>query len=121
MLPFIIQQSDSTSSCNKIYLKASKTEFPAHFSNFNFGKDSNKLDDKHIVIMGHCITKYGLKAAINRFGDNAIKASIKEVEQLYVRNFFYPIHWHELIEEKRKSEIGSLIHIKEKQCGSLKG
>ena len=62
----------------------------------------------------------GLKAAINCFGDNAIKASIKEVSQLHARNIFQPIHWHKLTEEESTSAIGSLIHIKEKQDGYLK-
>ena len=50
-----------------------------------------------------------------------MNASVKEVSQLHNRDVFRPVHWSELSKDEQKESIKSLIHIKEKRDGSLKG
>ena len=57
-------------------------DFPKAFMNLQCGEEQ-KYDDIHAVILARCLTQYGLQTEINKFGDDAVKASVKEVSQLH--------------------------------------
>ena len=83
---------------NKRYPEADEDEFedfPERYNNLQCGEEQ-EYDDIHSIILARCLTQYGLKTAINKFGDDSIKASVKEVSQLYNRDVFKPVHWYEL-------------------------
>ena len=100
--------------------KMSMRIFPKAFMNLQCGEEQ-EYDDIHAVILARCLTQYGLKTAINKFGDDAVNASVKEVSQLHNRDVFRPVHWSDLSKDEQKEAIESLIHIKKKRDGSLKG
>ena len=70
------------------------------------------ISDINAVILARCLTQYGLKTAINKFGDDAVNVSVKEVSQLHNRDVFRPVHWSDLSKDEQKESIESLIHIK---------
>ncbi len=69
----------------------------------------------------YALHQYSLKAGIKKFGERGLQGAYKEVEQLHLRNAFSPVKFDELTEEERKKTIGSLIFLKEKEDGEIKG
>ena len=67
------------------------------------------------------MTQYGLKAGLRKFGERADKAAVKELTTLHVMNTWKPKHMHELSKKERADALSSLIFIKEKWDGTVKG
>ena len=67
------------------------------------------------------MTQYGLKAGLRKFGKKADKAAVKELTTLHVMNTWKPKHMHELSKEEQTNVLSSLIFIKEKWDGTVKG
>ena len=108
---------------NKRYTDEKEDEyedFPKAFMNLQCGEEQ-EYDDIHAVILARCLTQYGLKKAINKFGDDAVNALVKEVSQLHNRDVLRPVHWSDLSKDEQKEAIESIIRIKEKRDRSLKG
>ena len=61
-----------------------------------------------------------LKAAIKKWGKEAVDSIGKEMKQLHWRNSFKPIHWKSLTTEQRKKVLESHIFVERKQDGLLK-
>ena len=95
-------------------------KYPNKFANFNLGNTA-EYDHAFAIILAKCFTQYGLQAAINKFGDPALQAGMKEMQQLHDRDVFRPLNWDQLDYDERKKAINSLLHIKEKRSGKLKG
>ena len=74
-----------------------------------------------VAIWGYLMTQYGLKAGLRKYGDRADKAAVKELTTLHVMNTWTPKHMHELSREQRSNALSSLIFIKEKWDGTVKG
>ena len=74
-----------------------------------------------VAIWGYLMTQYGLKAGLRKFGERAGKAAAKELKTLHVMNTWKPKHYHELLKEQRSKALSSLIFIKEKWDGTMKG
>ena len=51
-------------------------DFPEAYMNLQCG-EQQAYDDIHAIILARCLTQYGLKTAINKFGDDAVTASVK--------------------------------------------
>ena len=75
---------------------------------------------KHIL-KTTCNTQHTLNAGIKKLGEPGIKAAMKEIEQLHCRNTFEPILAEDLTHKERRSALESLIFLKEKKDGSIKG
>ena len=67
------------------------------------------------------LTQYGLKKGLERYGEAASNAVLKEMRQLHDRGTIKPKHATELTPEERKKSLAYLMFIKEKRCGTIKG
>ena len=65
--------------------------------------------------------QYGLKKGFKVFGEKGKEAAIKEMKQLHMRNCFKPLGEKELSSQDKKNALGSLIFLKEKDSGEIKG
>jgi hypothetical protein len=61
-----------------------------------------------------------LKAAIRKWGKEAVDSVGKEMMQLHWQNSFNPMHWKSLTADQRKKVLESHIFVERKQDGILK-
>ena len=73
------------------------------------------------AVWGYLMTQYGLKAGLRKYNKRADKAAVKELTALHVMNTWTPKYMHELSREQRSNALLSLIFIKEKWDGMVKG
>ena len=66
-------------------------------------------------------TNYSLKSGEKKFGDKAKEGAMKEMEQLHYRNTFVPVEANGLTRQERNNALESLIFLKEKKDGTIKG
>ena len=89
-----------------------------------FAQMSVKLMSKGIHrradIVGMVMAQVSLKAAVKKWGKEAVESVGKEMKQLHWRNSFKPIHWKSLTTEQRKKVLESHIFVERKRDGSLK-
>ena len=62
-----------------------------------------------------------LKAGLQTFGNDGMKAVEKEMHQLHDCDVMTPVHKHCLMPEQRKEVLGYLMFLKRKCCGKIKG
>ena len=73
------------------------------------------------AVLEKAFTQYTLSKAEKKFGKKGFDTRFKEFDQLYKRTVFQPKKVSELSEEEKKKMLESLIFIKEKRDGMLKG
>ena len=61
-----------------------------------------------------------LKAGLQTFGNDGLKAVEKEMRQLHDRDVMTPVHKHCLTPEQRKEALAYLMFLKRKHCGKIK-
>ena len=61
-----------------------------------------------------------LKSALNKWGDDAEQAGIKEVSQLHWRDTFVPKHYSDLQDEQKKKVLESHLFVVKKRDGKTK-
>ena len=69
------------------------------------------------VVMNHMTLKQGIK----QFGKKGSDAAFEEMNQLHKREVFKPLNVSSMTEEEKRQAIGSLIFLKEKRDGTIKG
>ena len=62
-----------------------------------------------------------LKAGLQTFGNDGLKAVEKEMRQLHNRDMMMPAHKNCLMPEQRKKALAYLMFLKHKCCGKIKG
>ena len=62
-----------------------------------------------------------LKAGLQTFGNDGLKAVEKEMHQLYDRGVMTPVHKKCLMPEQQKEALAYLMFLKRKHCGKIKG
>jgi hypothetical protein len=67
------------------------------------------------------LVQHNLKRGLEMFGQAAIDAVAKEVQQLHDRKTIRPRYAHELTMEEKRRALGYLMFLKEKRCGTIKG
>jgi hypothetical protein len=72
-------------------------------------------------VVHHVMTQYSMKAGIKKFGDRGVDAAYAEMEQLHLRDTFKPVLPSGLNREEQKQALESLLFLKEKRDGKLKG
>jgi len=89
-----------------------------------FAQMSVKLMSKGIHrradIVGMVMAQVSLKAALKKWGKEAVESVGKEMKQLHWRNSFKPMHWKSLTADQCKRVLESHIFVERKQDGSLK-
>jgi len=67
------------------------------------------------------ITQYSLKAGMKIFEERGEKATMKKLKQLHDMQTFQPVDGNELSRQQRKDALASLMFLKEKRNGEVKG
>jgi len=75
---------------------------------------------KHIL-KTTCNTQYTLTSGIKKLGEPGTKAAMKEIEQLHCRNTFEPILAKDLTHQECRNALESIIFLKAKKDGAVKG
>ena len=78
-------------------------------------------DDHEMDIFAFVMTQYSLRAALKKFGKGAEDAAMAEMKQLHVMDCWDVEDPAKLSREERARALPSLIFIKEKRDGKLKG
>jgi hypothetical protein len=71
--------------------------------------------------MHHAMTQYSLKKGLKKFKEVGEEAVSKELLQLHMRDTFKPQNAEELSTNQKKGELESLMFLKEKRDGTIKG
>jgi hypothetical protein len=73
-------------------------------------------------VVAHIMTLLSLKRSlVKRWGNKGYAAVTSEIKQLHFCNTFKPKHWSKLSKTQCQTVLESLMFLKEKQDGSLKG
>jgi hypothetical protein len=75
----------------------------------------------HATVMHHVMTQYSLRKWLTKFQKVGEEAVSKESTQLHRRDTFAPQNSKELSEEQERGALESLMFLKEKRDGSVKG
>jgi hypothetical protein len=75
----------------------------------------------HAILEHTALTQYGLKQGLREFGKEGTEAVRKELLQLHERDVFTPIKADELTKNERHNVLPSLMFLKRKQTGVIKG
>ena len=84
-------------------------------------KAEKKLKDIYRRAVHICMNQMSAKKGIERHGQAAINAILKEYKQLHDLDVFRGIHRRDLTPEQHKRVLRLITVIKEKRCGKLKG
>ena len=74
-----------------------------------------------IKILGTIMTQLSLREGLKRFGDRGKQGALKEMEQLHDMRTFFPRDPKTLTLEEKRKALSSLIFLKEKDTGEVKG
>jgi hypothetical protein len=75
----------------------------------------------HATIMHHVMTQYSLKKGLKKFKEVGEEAVSKELLQLHMRDTFKPQDTEELSTNQKKGALESIMFLKEKRDGTIKG
>jgi hypothetical protein len=75
----------------------------------------------HATLMYHAMTQYSLKKGLKKFKEVGEEAVSKELLQLHMRDTFKPQDAEERSTNQKKGALESLMFLKEKQDGTIKG
>ena len=72
-------------------------------------------------LVGIMLAQYSLKAGLKKFKEKGVNAAFGEMKQLHDMDTFFPRHGKTLTREERIKCLSSLIFLKEKRDGKVKG
>ena len=84
-------------------------------------RELTTTEDHEIAVWGYLMTQYNLKAGLQKFGDKGAKAAVMELTQLHVMDTWSVMDPSQLSKEDRARALSSLLFLKEKRCGKIKG
>ena len=77
--------------------------------------------DEELRVMAYLLTQYNLKPGLQKFGTKGEKAALKEMTQLRIMDTGTPVEAEKLSREQRMRALSSLLFLKEKRTGDIKG
>jgi hypothetical protein len=81
---------------------------------------TTRSEDK-IKVWGYLMTQYNLKPGLQKFGQRGADAAMKELTQLHIMNTWTAMDPTKLTRDERMQALSSLLFLKEKQTGTIKG
>jgi hypothetical protein len=75
----------------------------------------------HATIMHHAMTQYSLKKGLKKFHKVGEASVSKELEQLHMRETFTSQHSNDISDIQKQKALESLMFLKEKRDGTIKG
>ena len=77
--------------------------------------------EAELSVWAYMMTQYNLKPGLRRFGNKGEKAAMKELTSLHVMDTWRPMGAAKPSREQRMRALSSLLFLKEKQTGDIKG
>ncbi len=74
-----------------------------------------------VKVLGVIMTQLSLKEGLKRFGEEGKQGALKEMRQLHNMGTFIPRDPRTITPDERKKALSSLIFLKEKDTGKIKG
>lgn len=87
----------------------------------NNGEDTIFVKDNEIAYFGVLFMQMSLKQGLKVFGKKGEAGAMKEMQQLHDMETFFPRDPKSLTQEERIKALSSLIFLKEKSNGEVKG
>jgi hypothetical protein len=81
---------------------------------------TTKSEDK-MAVWGYLMTQYNLKPGLRKFGKRGTKAAVSELTQLHIMDTWAVMDPRQLTKEDKANALSSLLFLKEKHCGKIKG
>ena len=88
----------------------------------------HKIDPKlcttsqeEMMVWAYMMTQYNLKPGLRKFGARGVTVAVKELMQLHIMDTWTPLKVSKLSKEQRKRALSSLLFLKEKRTGDVKG
>ncbi len=77
--------------------------------------------EDELGVMAYLMTQYNLKPGLQKFGLRGQTAALKEMMQLHIMDTWTPMAADKLSQEQRMRALSSLLFLKEKRTGDIKG
>ena len=74
-----------------------------------------------MAVWGYLMTQYNLKPGLRKFGERGTKAAVSELTQFYIMGTWAVMDPGQLTREDKAKALSSLLFLKEKRCGKIKG
>jgi hypothetical protein len=81
----------------------------------------HETSEEELGVMAYILTQYNLKPGLRKFGTRGEKAALKEMTQLHIMDTWTPIDAGKLSRRQRMRALSSLLFLKEKRTGDIKG
>ncbi len=79
------------------------------------------MSKDEIAVWGYLMTQYNLKPGLRKFGERGATAAIAELTQLHVMDTWTVMDPTKLTRDDKTRVLLSLLFLKEKRCGKIKG
>jgi hypothetical protein len=77
--------------------------------------------EEELGVMAYILTQYNLKLGLRKFGTQGENVVLKEMTQLHIMDTWTPMDAGKLLREQRMRALPSLLFLKEKRTGDIKG
>ena len=77
--------------------------------------------EAELIVWTYLMVQYNLKPRLHKFGSKGEKTAMKELTLLHVMDTWKPMDAAKLSREQRMCALSSLLFLKEKQTGDIKG
>jgi hypothetical protein len=77
--------------------------------------------EDEMAVWGYQMTQYNLKPGLRKFGERGTKAAVSELTQLHIMDTWAVMDPGQLTREDKAKALSSLLFLKEKRCGKIKG
>jgi hypothetical protein len=81
---------------------------------------TTKSEDE-MAVWGYLMTQYNLKPGLHKFCEQGTKAAVSELTQLHIMDTWAVMDPGQLTREDKAKALSSLLFLKEKRCGKIKG
>ena len=86
-----------------------------------YDKIMTTTSKEELHVWAYIMTQYNLKPWLCKFGQQGQTAAVKELTQLHLMDTWKPIHAKKLTREEKRKPLSSLLFLKEKRMGNIKG
>jgi len=76
---------------------------------------------EEMMVWGCLMTQYNLKPGLRKFGARGVSTAVKELTQLHIMDTWMPLGVSKISREQRMHALSSLMFLKEKHAGDIKG
>ena len=83
--------------------------------------DLTTESEDEMAVWGYLMTQYNLKPGLRKFGERGAKAAVSELTQLHIMDTWAVMDPGQLTREDKVKALSSLLFLKEKRCGKIKG